>query len=58
MITEDFVKNKKLNAANLINEISPLINGGGGGQANFASAGGSNPKGIKEALEKVKQLIA
>ena len=52
------MKNKKLNAANLINEISPLINGGGGGQANFATAGGSNPKGIKDVLEKIKKLIA
>ena len=58
MITDDLVKNKNLNAANLINEISPLINGGGGGQANFATAGGSNPNGIKEALERIKQLIA
>ena len=57
MITDDLVKNKNLNAANLINEINPLINGGGGGQANFATAGGSNPKGIKEVFEKVKQLI-
>jgi alanyl-tRNA synthetase len=57
MITDDLVKNKNLNASNLINEISPLINGGGGGQANFATAGGSNPKGIKEVFEKVKQLI-
>ena len=58
MITDDLVKNKNLNAKALINEISPLINGGGGGQANFASAGGSNPKGIKDVLEKLKKLIA
>jgi len=58
MITDDLLKDKNLNAKTLINEISPLINGGGGGQANFASAGGSNPKGIKDVLEKIKKLIA
>ena len=58
MITDDLLKDKNLNAKALINEISPLINGGGGGQANFATAGGNNPNGIKEALEKLKNLIA
>ena len=58
MITDDLLKDKNLNAKALINEISPLINGGGGGQANFASAGGRNPKGINAALEKIKKLIA
>ena len=57
MITDDLVKNKKLNAANLINEISSEINGGGGGQANFATAGGINSDGINKALEKVILLL-
>ena len=58
MITDDLVKNKKLNAANLINEISSEINGGGGGQANFATAGGINIYGINKALEKVILLLS
>ena len=58
MITDDLVKIKKLNAANLINEISSEINGGGGGQANFATAGGINTYGINKALEKVILLIS
>ena len=58
MITDDLVKNKKLNAANLINEISSEINGGGGGQANFATAGGINTDGINKALEKVILLLS
>ena len=57
MITDDLVKNKGLSAKILMNEITSLIGGGGGGQANFATAGGNNPNGIKKALEKVKQLI-
>ena len=58
MISDDLVQRNKLSAKILITEISPLIQGGGGGQTHFATAGGSNPKGIQEALEKIKQLIA
>ena len=58
MMTDDLLKSQPLNAKDLIREISPLIDGSGGGQANFASAGGSNPNGIKEAILKFKNLIA
>ena len=58
MVSDDLVQSNKLSAKALINEISPLIQGGGGGQVHFATAGGSNLKGIQEALEKIKQLIA
>ena len=57
MLTDDLVQKNKLSAKILVSEISPLIQGGGGGQAHFATAGGSNPKGIHEALEKIKQII-
>ena len=57
MVSDDLVQSNKLSAKALINEISPLIKGGGGGQEHFATAGGSNPKGIQEALGKIKQLI-
>jgi len=58
MITDDLVEHKKLNAADLINEISLEINGGGGGKANFATAGGINLDGIDKALKKVILLLS
>ncbi len=47
-----------LHAGNLIREWSKIIRGGGGGQAFFATAGGSYPQGIKELLSKAQQHIA
>ncbi len=53
--------NKSLNdqyqANDIIKEIAPLINGGGGGQSHFASAGGSNPDGIDQALEAISNML-
>ena len=57
MITDDLITDENLNASQMIREISAEINGGGGGQAFFATAGGSKPSGIEKALDKVKQIL-
>ncbi|HZV71881.1 MAG TPA: alanine--tRNA ligase [Saprospiraceae bacterium] len=56
-ISENLVKSRKLNAGNIIKELAKSIKGGGGGQPFFASAGGTEPAGLNEALQKAKSFI-
>ena len=54
--TEGAIK-KGAHAGNLIKEIASLVGGGGGGRPNMAQAGGKNPAGIPDALQKAKEVI-
>ena len=47
-----------LKAVDIIKQISPEIKGGGGGQPDFATAGGKEPGGMANALDKAKALLA
>lgn len=51
-ISKELASEKDLNAGKIVRELGKFIQGGGGGQAFFATAGGKNPAGIDEALEK------
>ena len=55
MISDDLVKNG-LNAGQLVREAAKLIQGGGGGQPHFATAGGKNPDGLSAAVDKIIEL--
>jgi alanyl-tRNA synthetase len=57
-ISKDLVAKSKLNAGNIVRELGKYIQGGGGGQPFFATAGGKNTEGIDEALKQVEHLIA
>lgn len=57
IIDEALVEQKGWNATQWIREVAPLIQGGGGGQAFFATAGGKNPNGLTEALSILKQKL-
>jgi alanyl-tRNA synthetase len=44
-------------ASKMIREAAREINGGGGGQAYLATAGGKNPNGISAAIEKLVKML-
>lgn len=56
MLSDDMVKDGGLNAGTIIREAAKLIQGGGGGQPHYASAGGKNLDGISAAVDKVIEL--
>jgi len=56
-ISKELVAEKGLNAGQVVRELGKHIQGGGGGQPFFATAGGKNPKGIGEALTESKNYI-
>ena len=56
-ISKELVAEKNLNAGQVVRELGKYIQGGGGGQPFFATAGGKNIDGIKEALEKAVDFI-
>ena len=54
--TEGAMK-KGAHAGNLVKGIAGCVGGGGGGRPNMAQAGGKNPEGIKDALEKAAEVL-
>jgi len=56
-ISKDLIENKGLNAGAIIRELAKEIQGGGGGQANIATAGGKNTDGINNVFTKILELI-
>ena len=57
MVSENLVKEKNLNAGNIVRELAKEIQGGGGGQSFFATAGGKDSSGLKRALQKARLFI-
>jgi alanyl-tRNA synthetase len=56
-ISKELVADKKLNAGQVVRELGKYIQGGGGGQPFFATAGGKNSGGILEALNKAVEFV-
>lgn len=56
-ITKNLVDHKGLDASKIVRELGKFIDGGGGGQAFFATAGGKNPEGLTKAIEHAKSFL-
>jgi alanyl-tRNA synthetase len=56
-VSKELVAEKNLNAGQVVRELGKFIQGGGGGQPFFATAGGKNLAGIQQALEKAIDFV-
>ena len=56
MLSDDMVADHGLNAGQIVREAAKLIQGGGGGQLHYATAGGKNADGLSAAVDKVVEL--
>jgi len=57
MLSENLVKDKGLDAGKIVRELAKEIQGGGGGQPFYATAGGKDIAGLQRALDKAKSFI-
>jgi alanyl-tRNA synthetase len=57
IISDQLVTEKKLHAGNIVKELAKHIQGGGGGQPFYATAGGNDTKGLPLAIEIAKSLV-
>jgi alanyl-tRNA synthetase len=55
---DESLRERGLDAVELIRELGPMIGGGGGGKPTLAEAGGRNPEGVAEAFEAGKRAIS
>lgn len=57
IISDNLVKERQWNASEIIRKISRHIEGGGGGQAFYATAGGKKPDGVSQAFKEALSVI-
>ena len=57
VVTDDLIKTRNLKAGDIIKKLAKHIDGGGGGRAHMAQAGGKDSKKLAYALENAKQTI-
>jgi len=57
VVTDDLIKEKKLNAGKIVGELAKLVEGKGGGRPHLATAGGKNISKLEDVLLKNEEVI-
>jgi alanyl-tRNA synthetase len=57
VVTDDLIKEKKLNAGKIVGELAKLVEGKGGGRPHLATAGGKDTSKIEDVLLKNEEVI-
>ncbi|MCX8010705.1 MAG: alanine--tRNA ligase [Ignavibacteria bacterium] len=57
VVTDDLIKEKKLNAGKIVGELAKLVGGGGGGRPHLATAGGKEISKLDFALSKIESIL-
>ncbi len=58
MLSDNLVKEKNLHAGTIVKELAREINGGGGGQPFYATAGGTHADGLSKAVQAARKFIS
>ncbi|WP_430931683.1 alanine--tRNA ligase [Saccharicrinis sp. 156] len=58
VISDELAQSGRINAVEVIRDCAKEIQGGGGGQPFFATAGGKNPNGLGSAIERAKAFVS
>jgi alanyl-tRNA synthetase len=57
IVSDDLIKEKKLNAGKIVGELAKIVGGGGGGKPHLATAGGKDVAKIQSALDRTEEII-
>lgn len=57
VVTDDLIKNKKLQAGKIVGELAKRVGGGGGGRPHLATAGGKDVSKLDEALQQTSSIV-